>query len=110
MKHTFMIHESLGACNKIIEFTGEKNQLILVTAPKTIGYTKSGRYYKMISTRVRHNDKFWVMWGPIGLDESELGKVCLVSDNGRAWSQHRAIKEFMKMANTVDMLTMSKLN
>ena len=109
MKHTFMIHESLGVCNKIIEFTGEKNQLILVSAPKTMGYTKKDNTYKAVPTKFGHKDKFWVMWGPLGVDESELGKICLVYENGRAWPHHKAIKEFMKITETVDMLTMSKL-
>jgi hypothetical protein len=109
MKHTFMIHKSLGICNKIIEFTGEKNQLILVSAPMKTKYVKKGKTYVAVPTKFGHQDKFWILWGPIGLDESELGKICLLFENGRTWPHHKAIKEFMKIAETVDMLTMSKL-
>jgi len=110
MKHTFMIHESLGLCNEIIEFTGEKNQLILVSAPMTTSYVKKGRTYRAVPIKFGQRDKFWIMWGPLGVDESELGKICLTYENGRAWPQPKAIKEFMKITETVDMLTMSKLN
>ena len=109
MKHTIMIHESLGKCNKIIEFIGEKNQLILVSAPMTSKYVKTGMTYRAVPTKFGHQNKFWIMWGSIGVDESELGKICLVYENGRAWPQHKVIKEFMKITETVDMLTMSKL-
>jgi hypothetical protein len=105
-----MIHKSLGICNKIIEFTGEKNQLILVSAPMTTSYVKKGRTYRAVPIKFGQRDKFWIMWGPLGVDESELGKICLTYENGRAWPQPKAIKEFMKITETVDMLTMSKLN
>ena len=81
-------------------------------ADNTILYSeknKKDNTYKAVPTKFGHKDKCWIMWGPLGVDESELGKICLVYENGRAWPQHKAIKEFMKIAETVDMLTMSKL-
>lgn len=111
-----MIHKSLGFCNKLIEFTGERNKLILVSAPKTMGYeTQSENRWrfdgklKILSTKNNAKDKFWILWGAKESDESKLGTACLSYDNGRAWPQAKAIKEFMKIAETVDTLTMSKL-
>jgi hypothetical protein len=104
-----MIHNTLGDCNKLITFKGNKNQLILVTAPKSPGYDKKDNKYKIMVKKFRHNDKHWILWGPIGVDESKLGKSCMLYATGRTWPLEKAIKEFMKICKTVDTLTMSKL-
>ena len=104
-----MIHEKLGACEILISFQSDKNQLALVRAHKKTGILKSTDKWGIVNNKWGTSPKFWLLWGDIGSSISELGKTCLLTEKGKKISQTQATNIFMKASLMIDKMEFKKL-
>lgn len=95
-------HSKIGTCTFVLQFEGNKNQLVLVKSHKT--QTAEGIKDGRFGTK----PKYWLLWGPLGMKIEDLGATCWMNANGTTYSETRAIKTFMETSKYVDTLTMNR--
>jgi hypothetical protein len=108
-------HKSLGECNVLVHWNGNKNQIALVSCDKT--YRSSSIYnrdFEIVPTKRRNSfekrkPQYWIIWTSNDLDIETGGTTRMESPRGRMQTQSAATRAFMKITQFADEMTFRKI-